>query len=141
MLVSSRSLLGAPSCLLLALIAGCSAESSFNAPSVSAHAKGVRDAMVATKAGSLKLKEYPPLPSPAYQGEYISLLKERCGVDYEAPTLPPGVSEADFIQEVRGWNETMEPEIQRKFGPDILTRLQEEAEKRWRGKIHKPDKE
>jgi hypothetical protein len=90
--------------------------------------KGAREAKDALAAGVLKLKEYPPLPSPAWQGKYIQLLKERCGVDYEVPQLPKGTSEADFIEEIRGWNGVMEAEIKRKFGDDILQKLREEAQ-------------
>ena len=93
-----------------------------------AREKGAREAKDAIAAGVLKLKEYPPLPSPAWQGKYIQLLKERCGVDYEVPQLPKGISEADFIEEIRGWNGVMEAEIKKKFGDDILQKLREEAQ-------------
>lgn len=98
----------------------------------SARDRGAREATEAVAAGQLKLKEYPALPSPPGHGEYIRLLKERCGVEYEVPRLPPGVSEADFIQEVRGWNEVMEGEVRKRFGAGILDDLHKEAEKRWK---------
>jgi hypothetical protein len=117
---------------VVAVCVGCNSASTTNARS--AHDKGVREATEAIAAGKLILKEYPPLPSPAQHGEYIQLLKERCGVDYQVPSLPPGVAEADFIQEVRGWNGTMEAEIRRKFGEGILGELRQEADKRWQEK-------
>lgn len=43
--------------------------------------------------------------------------------------------EADFVQDVQGWNERMEAEITRNFGADILQRLHEEARQRWQGKV------
>jgi hypothetical protein len=92
----------------LALFAGCS-----SAPS--GYAKGVADANAAIAAGALKLKEYPPLPSPGYYGEYIQLLRDR-GIGYEVPSLPPDVSEKVFREEVRGWNQTMEQQINLKIG-------------------------
>jgi hypothetical protein len=95
-----------------------------------ARAKGAQEANDSIKAGRLKLKEYPPLPSPAWHGDYIRLLKDRCGVDYEVPALPAGVSEGDFIEEIRGWNEVMQAEIRKRFGQRILEELQEEARPR-----------
>jgi len=85
-------------------------------------------------AGSLKLREYPPLPSPAQHGEYIALLKEK-GIGYEVMGLPPGVADADFRAEVAGWNEVMRAEIQKKFGPTFLADLHEEANRRWEDRV------
>jgi hypothetical protein len=110
------------------LVAGCSYG---HAPG---RERGAKEAAGAITAGTLKLKEYPPLPSPAGHQEYIRLLRERCGVEYEVPQLPPGVSEGDFIQEVRGWNDTMKAEIERRFGAGILGRLQDEGQRRWQEK-------
>lgn len=98
------------------------------------HDKGAKEATDAIAAGTLVLKEYPPLPSPAWQGHYIRLLKERCNVDYQVPELPKGVAEADFIQEIQGWNEVMTAEIRKRFGNDILKQLHEEAEAKWKKK-------
>lgn len=97
--------------------------------------KGAREAAESVKAGKLLLKEYPPLPSPPWHGEYVSLIRERLGVEYEVPTKPDGVAEADFIEEVRGWNETMQAEIDRKFGAGTLGKLHQEADQRWRDRI------
>jgi hypothetical protein len=97
---------------------------------------GVKGATDAIAAGALKLKEYPPLPYPPGHQEYVALLRERCRVGYEVPQLPPGVAEADFIQEVRGWNEVVEAEIKRKHGAGIFEELHEEARKRWQEKVN-----
>jgi hypothetical protein len=97
--------------------------------------KGAREATEAVAAGKLKLKEYPPLPSPANHGEYIKLLRERCQVDYEVPRLSAGVSEADLMQEVQGWNDVMMAEVRRQFGAGIFEELHDEADKRWQAKI------
>lgn len=104
---------------------------------MSGRERGVREATDAIAAGTLKLKEYPPLPSPASHQEYINLLRERCGVGYEVPQRPPGVAEADFIEEVRGWNDTMTAEIERRFGAGVLGRLKDEARTRWEEKVRR----
>jgi hypothetical protein len=98
--------------------------------------KGVKDAAEAIASGKLMLKEYPPLPYPPGHQEYVQLLREQCGVEYEVPRLPWLVAEADFIQEVRGWNETMEAEVERKFGVDIFDRLHEEASQLWQKQLN-----
>lgn len=113
---------------VVALVAGCSSGRP------SGRERGAKDAADAIAAGTLTLKEYPPLPSPAEYQVYIRLLRERCGVGYEVPQLPPGVAQADFIQEVRGWNDTMTAEIERRFGQGILGRLREEARTQWQQK-------
>jgi hypothetical protein len=97
--------------------------------------KGAKEAADAIAAGSLKLKEYPPLPYPPGHGQYVQLLRERCGVECEIPKLPQGVDKADFIQEVRGWNDLMRAEIKRKHGADIFDRLSKEARKRWQEQV------
>ncbi|MFO0878281.1 MAG: hypothetical protein U0840_13095 [Gemmataceae bacterium] len=101
----------------------------------SARAKGASEAAVAIAAGTIKLKEYPPLPSPPHHGEYVKLLREKCKVEYEVPTRPPGISEQEFTEEVRGWNDSMEMEIKKRFGGDILQRLQAEAHQRWQDQL------
>ncbi|HKB03930.1 MAG TPA: hypothetical protein VKD90_17035 [Gemmataceae bacterium] len=124
--------LARPTCLVLLVLAtGCPSGPA----EPSGREKGVRDAQAAIAAGELKLKEYPPLPSPAAHGEYIQLLRERCDVGYEVPAKPPGLAEAVFAEEVRGWNDTMEAEINRKFGAGILGRLHQEARERWEAKV------
>jgi hypothetical protein len=102
----------------------------------SAREKGAREAADAIAAGTLKLKEYPPLPSPPGHQEYVELLRERCGVGYEVPRLPPGVAEAGFIQEVRGWNEAVKAKVKQKHGAGIFEQLHEEARKRWQEKVN-----
>jgi hypothetical protein len=98
--------------------------------------KGVKDAAEAIDAGKLMLKEYPPLPYPPGHQEYVQLLRDQCGVEYEVARIPWLVAEADFIQEVRGWNETMEAEVERKFGVDIFDRLHEEASQLWQTQLN-----
>lgn len=93
--------------------------------------RGTRAAESAIRAGKLKFKEYPPLPMPPGHGEYVRLLGSMCGVGYELANLPAGVTNAAFIAEVRGWNNRMTTEIERKFGPDILLRVHREAQQQW----------
>jgi len=123
--------------LLVACTAGCpTAEQpgpteTDQTQSQSAREKGTQQAQAAIAAGELKLKEYPPLPHPPGHGQYTALLREKCGVAYEViSTSGPGYSQA-LKQEVAAWNQTMEAEIKRQFGPDILQRLQDEAQKTW----------
>lgn len=126
-------------------LAGCASDSpsgdqsKSTTNSLSGRNKGAKEAADAIAAGNLKLKEYPPLPYPPGHQEYVALLRTRCGVEYEVPQLPPGVAEADFIQEVQGWNEVMQAEIRRKYGPGIFEQLQEEARKRWSEQLSPKD--
>lgn len=135
---AARRLITVGLCLAAILVlAGCQPARPTGGPATSASSasagrvKGAKDAADAIAADQLMLKEYPPLPYPPGHGEYVQLLRDRCGVAYEVPRLPPGVAEADFVQEVHGWNETMEAELKRKFGNDIFERLQEEARRLW----------
>ena len=105
-------------------------------PSSSGREKGAREAADAIAAGTLKLREYPPLVYPPGHQEYVELLRERCGVGYEVPRLPPGVAKADFIQEVRGWNEAVKAKVKQKHGAGIFEQLHEEARKRWQEKVN-----
>ncbi|MBM3999480.1 MAG: hypothetical protein FJ297_08085 [Planctomycetes bacterium] len=92
--------------------------------------KGAQEATDAIAAGALKLKEYPPLPYPPGYQEYVALLRERCGVEYEVCERLPDVDEAALIRHVREWNAVMEAEIERVYGAGILERLREEAQRR-----------
>lgn len=95
--------------------------------------KGVADARASIQQNKLLLKEHPPLPAPAWHGDYIKLLKERCNCDYVVigdPKLPQ-----DQVEEIRGWNETMRAELQARHGGAILDELQAAAEERWRERI------
>ncbi len=98
--------------------------------------KGAKEAATAIAAGNLKLREYPPLPYPPGHQEYVKLLRERCGIEYEVPKLPPGVDKTVFIQEVRGWNDVMNAEIKRTHGADIFEQLHEEARKQWQRQVN-----
>lgn len=101
--------------------------------------KGAKEAADAVAAGVLRLKEYPPLPYPPGHQAYVALLQERCGVGYEVPRLPAGVAEADFVEEVRGWNEVMEAAVKQKHGVGIFDELHEEARRRWQEQLNPGD--
>ena len=101
-------------------------------------AKGVAEATDAIAKDKLLLKEYPPLPAPAWHGDYIKLLRERCKCDYQvinAANLPK-----EQVDEIKGWNETMTAELARRHGKTIIADLHAEAEKRWRGRIEPKEK-
>jgi hypothetical protein len=122
----------------IAVSAGCSPAPSGGAAgtgSTAARAKGAKEAAAAIAAGTLTLKEYPPLPYPPEHQEYVKLLRERCGVGSEVPRLPAGVPEADFIEEVRGWNDVMEAAIKQKHGVGIFEEQRAEAGRRWREQV------
>jgi hypothetical protein len=89
--------------------------------------KGSADATCDIGNDALKLKEYPPTPSPAWHEKYVKLLKERCNVEWEVVQGPAVVSEA-LVQEVAAYNELMRVEVERRFGDGILLKLQNEAE-------------
>jgi len=92
-----------------------------------ARAQGVAGAEQSIAAGVLLWKEYPPLPAPPWHAEYIRLLRDRLQVAYEVPRLPPGTDESDFLAKIRGWNDTMNAEIDRRHGPETLSKLHTEA--------------
>jgi predicted Zn finger-like uncharacterized protein len=96
-------------------------------------AKGSADAKDAIAKEKLLLKEHPPLPAPGWHGEYIKLLKDKCKCDYIVigqPKLPK-----EQVEEIRGWNETMQSELRRRHGETIIADLHKEAESRWRDRI------
>ena len=139
MLAAHRSLAVVVCFLAVVVMSGCPSGQTGERPeggsapvSSSGREKGAKEAAAAVAAGKLVLKEYPPLPYPPGHQEYVQLLRQRCAVAYELPKLPPGVAEADFIQEVQAWNEVVEAEIKRKFGQDIFERLQDEARAKWK---------
>jgi hypothetical protein len=117
--------------LITGFLAGCS--SSDEQWSQSGREKGIREAKAAIANDKLKLKEYPPTPSPPGHAEYTALLREKCGVEYEVISTPDFSEE--LKQEVWGWNETMRAEIKRRFGQDILQQLNDEAKKRWQDRL------
>ena len=98
-------------------------------------ATGKAQATKAIAAGTLLLKEYPPLPSPPAHSEYVALLRTRCGVEYRVPRPAPGTDVKEFTAEVRGWNAVMETEIRRRFGDRILDDLRQEARQQWQSKL------
>ena len=103
------------------------------------HAKGVADAKQAIAKDALLLKEYPPLPAPAWHGEYIKLLKERCKCDYQVIGEPNHAKEQQ--DEIKGWNESIQAELrQRRHGETIFADLHKEAESRWRDRIQPKEK-
>ncbi|MSR31762.1 MAG: hypothetical protein EXR99_09680 [Gemmataceae bacterium] len=127
--------------LLLALFSGCgevrlpkknAGGKQPVAAELSIHTANAAEKMAAE--GIILFKEYPPLPSPPGHGEYIQLLKERCKADYLL-VKDTGLNEKD--QEklrllVQNWNEIMNGELEKKFGPDMRAKLQKEGEDKWR---------
>jgi hypothetical protein len=102
-------------------------KAALNAALNAASAKGSADATQDIGNGMLKQKEYPPLPAPAWHPKYVTLLKERCNVEWEVVQGPPGVSET-LRAEVAAYNEVMRVEIERRCGAGIFQKLRDEAE-------------
>lgn len=109
------------------VLPGCSSEQS-------SYTQGVQDAKVAIENDKIVLKEYPALPSPPGHSLYVQNLKA-VGIGYQVPQLPPGVEHADFVEEVRGWNETMKLRIQEQFGKNALGEMRAQASKQWQAQL------
>lgn len=97
---------------------------------LSAFDTGAAAARLSIEQDRLLLKEYPPLPYPPGQNFYVELLEKECGVK-SIVGKPGDTPEEQFIQQMRGWNSVMRPEIQRRFGEDIFERLQAEAQRQF----------
>jgi hypothetical protein len=124
---------------MIVILAGCDAgpPKGKHEAAGKARTKGVNDATAALAQGTLLLKEYPPLPSPAEHGEFIKLLKEKCNCEYAVISAPYSV---ELREEIEGWNDTMRAELRKKFGETIIDDLKTEARKRWEARI-KPNEE
>jgi hypothetical protein len=79
-------------------------------------------------AGVLRLKEYPPLPAPAWHGKFINLLKTECGVEWLVVQGP--ADSKDLRDEVNAYNAVMRAEIERRFEPGIIEKLQKQAQEK-----------
>ena len=119
------------------IVTGCDMPVTVQTTDGEAKAKGTREAEAEVAAGRLKIKEYPPLPAPAQHGEYIALLREYCGADYEVVSAADPKRHDETVREVQAWNGVMYAELRRKHGPDILEQLHTEAERRWKSKAKK----
>lgn len=91
-----------------------------------ARLKGMKEALADIEKGQLKQKEFP-LPDPAWFGDYLELLKKKCGVDWV--TVEIGSADPkDPRAEIDGYNDIMRVEIEHRFGKDILQKLRKQAE-------------
>jgi hypothetical protein len=96
-------------------------------PKVSAmRVQGMKDAVADIEAGEMKWKSNP-LPSPPWHGRYIKILKEECGIKWE--------NVEDTSKESRdnmgGYNDVIQAEVEHRFGRDVRTRLHERAKKEY----------
>ena len=85
--------------------------------------KGMKAAIADIEDGKLKQKS-GALPDPPWQGRYVELLSEECGVKLETVTEKPT---AKLTAEMGGYNDVMRVEIEDRFGRNILERLQKKA--------------
>lgn len=91
-----------------------------------ARLKGMKDAEADIEKGQLKHKEFA-LPDAAWFGEYLKLLKERCGVEWLTVEMRSD-DPKDPRAEIDGYNDVMRVEIEHRFGKDILKTLRKQAE-------------
>jgi len=96
-------------------------------------AKGQADAKDAIAKGTLILKEYPPIPAPAWHSDYVKLLKEKCDCDYQVVDMPKYSKEVH--DEVNGWNDAMKAELRQRPGGAIVDQLNEIAQEQWKERV------
>lgn len=119
--------------------AGCNTPQNDAKAALKGRNKGINEATASIAIGVLLLKEYPPLPAPAWHGDYIKLLNEKCGCGYQVIDAPKFSEE--LRDEVNGWNDTMKSELRRRFGDTIIVDLLEEAQKLWQDRVRKSKKQ
>jgi hypothetical protein len=107
----SRSLL----CVLALIALGCSSYES----------AGLAEAERDIAAGTLRIKTYG-LPAPWFT-QYIDLMQSRLGVEVK-PVAGCVVDDA-LTESVTGYNRRMMAEIARKFGPDAMSKVEQDAQK------------
>ena len=95
---------------------------------------GMQAALTDLQAGKLKQKSFP-IPPPPWHGQYLELLKEECGVEWE--TLK-GQANLKRITELGGYNDVMRAEIEHRFGRGIFDKLEKKAEAEFRNPKKKP---
>lgn len=86
---------------------------------------GMRAAIDDLANGSLRQKEYPPLPYPPGYPDFIQLLRSECGVEWQVIDSP--VFAKELRDEVGGYNDVMPAEIEHRFGRDIFEKLRKKA--------------
>ena len=91
-----------------------------------ARLKGMKEALAEIEKGQLKQKEFP-LPDPAWFGDYLELLKKKCGVEWVTVEIG-SVDPKDPRAEIDGYNDIMRVEIEHRFGKDVLQKLRKQAE-------------
>jgi hypothetical protein len=89
------------------------------------HWRGLRTALADIEAGRLKWKSLP-LPSPAWHGRYVELLKKELGVDIEVVTA---TTTEEALAEMNGYNDLMRVEIEHRFGAGAMNRLGQQAQR------------
>jgi hypothetical protein len=122
----------------LCMLTGCNALQN-DAKALKGRNKGITEATASIANNVLLLKEYPPLPSPAWHGDYIKLLKEKCNCGYQVIDAPKFSEE--LRDEVAGWNDTMKMELRRRFGDTIVEDLLQESQKLWQDRVRNSKKQ
>jgi hypothetical protein len=91
-----------------------------------ARLKGMKEALAEIEKGHLRQKEFA-LPAPAWFGEYLKMLREKCGVNWITVEMR-SEDPKDPRAEIDGYNDVMRVEIEHRFGKDILKTLRKQAE-------------
>jgi hypothetical protein len=91
-----------------------------------ARLKGMKEALAEIEKGHLRQKEFA-LPAPAWFGEYLKMLREKCGVNWITVGMR-SEDPKDPRAEIDGYNDVMRVEIEHRFGKDILKTLRQQAE-------------
>ncbi|HMP73165.1 MAG TPA: hypothetical protein PKE55_07875 [Kiritimatiellia bacterium] len=118
------------------LLTGCPYRESKDSPaetysSIAIPHPDINSVEYAIAAGTLRIKEYPPKPAPAWQFVGIELLQERYRIGYEYPRKPPDLTEEEFVESIRAWNKAMKAEIERRFGPGTLEKTFRDGHDLW----------
>jgi hypothetical protein len=103
--------------LVATLLIGC------GDPKTTWRSEGRKQAKSDIAAGKLCLKTYG-LP-PEWTWKYESMAKEKYGVEFDA--VAGCVVNDELMERTDGYNELMLQEIKRRFGPNALEKLAEEA--------------
>jgi hypothetical protein len=89
--------------------------------------KGMKAAVEDIEKGLLKLKEFP-LPDPPWFADYLALLKKESGVTWEMVDLKDYKEGRAGLD---GYNDVMRVEIEYRYEPGILDKLQKKAKDSW----------
>jgi hypothetical protein len=95
--------------------------------SVSAYRAGRADAEKDIQANCLIIEVFG-LPTP-WDDDYARIFYQK--YDVEVKKIAGDVVDYEIVGHAKGYNEVSKPEIQRRFGSDVLEKTQSEVHKHW----------